>query len=260
MVQGALLCPGLPGKTGLGDARAIVRRFALAHRAARSASSGTGLSRYGVSRLICGPAPSARSRSGSRLALRYWSLRSGTGSTGTRWSGRRLGRPVGRRISGRGAKVGTFRCGRWSAIGLSLPSAAGGGHRAAGPYQPGRLGLPSRCRASKPTSHTRLPIVWSSMIWRSWPSRPSVMSNSQRPAYAASWLADGPAQPRTQRLPARTTPHLSVKVSGFVALPRQLRTALPSPVRGCARGSAAMSNPQNVRRADLLSRRDRNRS
>ena len=202
MVQGALLCPGLPGKTGLGDARAIVRRFALAHRAARSASSGTGPIAVPVSRLICGRASSARSGSGSRLAPRYRSLHSGTGSTGTRWSGPGSGGQLA------DASADAARESWYIPVRSVVCDWAESAERSrtrpstCGPISAGRPGLPSRCRASTGAankSQTRLPIVWSSMIWRSWPPRPSATVNSQRPAYAASSLAAGPGRPRTQR-------------------------------------------------------------
>ena len=191
MVQGALLCPGLPGKTGLGDARAIVRRFALAHRAASSASSGTGPIAVPVSRLIGGRASSAHSGSGSRLAPRYRSLHRGTESIGTRWSGPASGGQLAD-ASADAARESWYIPVR-SVVCDWTESAERSRTRPStcGPISAGRPGLPSRCRAStganKPAA---LPIVWFSIIWRSWPPRPSATVNSERPANAASsWVS-----------------------------------------------------------------------
>ena len=127
----------------------MVRRFALAPRAARSASSDAGP--------IAGPGIAADLR--ARILGEQWEreparaalpeLAQRYGSTGTRWSGppaRAASCPARRRA--RRAKVGTKQCGRSPGTGLSPPSAAGSERRLAGPYQPDGLRCRPGCRAS----------------------------------------------------------------------------------------------------------------
>ena len=128
-----------PGKLAWVNARAIVRRFALADRAASSASSGTGLSRYRYRSQSAGA--HSRRAMGAAVGL----LRVIGACTVVRNQPGHAGPAPARAASWptRRAKVGTFRCGRSSAIGLSLPSTVGRGRRPAGPYQPdGLVGRP----------------------------------------------------------------------------------------------------------------------
>ena len=135
MVQGALFVPGFARAHCHGDGTPI-----------RPGTSGTktvadvppGVSRYPVSRLICGRASSAGS--GSRepaypacrtLAQRY-------GVNRDTLAGRRPGRPAGRRLGGNGGKMSTFQCGRSSTTGLSPPVHCryrSPARRSAGPYR-----------------------------------------------------------------------------------------------------------------------------
>ena len=137
---GSLFVPGFARSRCHGDGTPI-----------RPGASGTktapdvppGISRYPVSRLICGRASSAGSGSRRPAAPASRTLAQRSESTGTRWPRlRRLRRPPGRRLGGNGAGNGnTFHCGRSSATGLSPPGeqqiAAVG---PAGPYRPDGLG------------------------------------------------------------------------------------------------------------------------
>ena len=101
MVQGALFVPGFARADCHGDGTPI-RPGASGTKAAADVLPG--VSRYRLSRLICRRPTSAGAGVGSRLTPHAGPLPSGTGSTGTRWLGSRLRRPVGRRVGGYGAQ------------------------------------------------------------------------------------------------------------------------------------------------------------
>ena len=136
MVQGAYLCPDLPGHI----VTAMVRQYAPGASGTKAAADvPPGVSRYPVSRLICGRASSAGvgSREPAWPACR----------TLAHWYGVNrdtLARPAaraaaGRQLGGNGAKMNTLKCGRSSTTGPSPP--VNSRYRSptagpAGPYRP----------------------------------------------------------------------------------------------------------------------------
>jgi hypothetical protein len=140
-----------------------------------SGGSGAGPAAVPGIALICGRASPACRGDGSRLAPHCRSLHSGTGSAGTLWPGApaRAASCLVRRRARRAKLVHSGALGR---LGAGRVRRAQQG-AAAGPraVSADRAGLPPWCRAStggsKPTSQTRVPIVWSSMIMRRWPAQ-----------------------------------------------------------------------------------------
>ena len=138
MVQGAYLCPDLPGHICHGDGTPI-----------RPGASGTktaadvppGVPRHPVARLICGRASSAASGMPGAGLPRMQALPSDTESTGTRWPAPRLGRaswPTRRRIwRAKLVHKSAFRRLQPSRV---RRHTAGTGRRSAGPAGPCRLG------------------------------------------------------------------------------------------------------------------------
>ena len=137
-----------------------------------------GVSRYPVSRLICGRASSAGSGSREPAWPACRTLAQWYGVNRDTLAGRRPGRPAARQLGGNSAKMNTLKCGRSSTTGPSPPVNSR--------YRPPartfgrsisarRSGRPSRCRAStsasKSADQASTPIVWSLVIWRSWPPR-----------------------------------------------------------------------------------------
>jgi hypothetical protein len=148
MVQGALLCPGFARKWVVGNARAMVRRSAWAHRARRRRRTCHRHIAADLRARILGgrgaqdPTPCPASRP----------LRSEYGINQDTLARPRLRRPAGQRVGGYGAQKLVHK----SAFGRLRPyrvrrHTAGTGRRPAGPsglHRPNGPGLPSACRAS----------------------------------------------------------------------------------------------------------------
>jgi hypothetical protein len=192
MVQGALfcarICPGTLSRRWYANPLRHIGHEGGGRRAA-------GLSRYRLSRLICGHRTSAMSGNWEPAYPACRALLSGTGQPGDTVLGSQLRRSVGRRVGGCGAqseyiKVRSVVDNRAESAG----GAAGSGHRPAGPAKPVSAewsGLPSRChkrqRREQQAPATRLLIVCSSVIWRSRPLRSRNARDSRcEPARAAA--------------------------------------------------------------------------
>ena len=194
--------------------------------------------------------------------------------------------------------MSTLKCGRSSTTGPSppvnsryRPPTAG----PAGPYRPTvwpAVQVPGEHRREQVGGQASIPIVWSLVIWRSWPpriwntrssptwaspARPlensiavSVVpvparaahavgdSNSQRPAYATSSCSCRTRLVSDEAAAARVdSAVISARRFRIPGPPRQPRT--PPPSLRCA-SAGREANPQNVRSPRLPSRRDRKAS
>jgi len=226
-----------------------------------AADAPPGVARYRVSRLICGRGSPAGSGSREPVCPACRALAQRHGINQDTLAGPRLGRPAGRRADGCGAQseyipVRSVLCDRAQSAGAQ--QLAPTGRRSGRPVPAERSGLPSRCRASastsKSASQARLPLVWSSVIRRSWPPQ----GRNARESPVSQRCAAAGEQHRSQRGPrARRCGRPGRRANGHTARIRCLLVVLPDRA-GLGRGggrqpeqrrhlSAEVSGPMALR-------------